>query len=531
MNNMDNYSLKAIEQEDAIEAEQLFRPQLMEDEYILWCGRPQPETQSKKKLPLPIGFMLTLSVVLFPLFCITFKAGWEFVLTHLILPSVTNREQVDKLLAFNFDGIAQILALILLILVFRELSKMIKDSKPDIDYSDYKYAITNRRVMTSTGTRILSKDLTTILYVKFREFGDGMGTVFFCEHEKFNVTHYGNTAVLRGNQSGNWDRNRGSAKRYDELYNVINAPTVYAILADAVRCANENLVMQKSLRVSSKQSDAVQCASENPVQNFPQAVDMSPESVSMQNQPCASEEQVRNSPQAVNMPPESVTMQDQSCASEKQVRNSPQAVNMSPESVPMRKKPLKSRFIQYNHEFTQALKSGEEIFWSGEYKFGYAWLIVLLWAAGIILIALLVNASTFMGLIESSTVRKAAGVLAVGILIASIFLSKTSMRHLVALTNQRIIIKKKNQTFESVGVQFIHGVSTHNNAVHVQVMFEEDRQRFQQYISANAYNRKRRNTHINEPYRHYVFEIENGVHDFFNILLQLTGVNENEPQI
>jgi hypothetical protein len=108
--------------------------------------------------------------------------------------------------------------------------------------------------------------------------------------------------------------------------------------------------------------------------------------------------------------------------------------------------------------------------------------------------------------------------------IYGIFKVKNESKFLVAITDRRLLIKKKKDTYTSISFEFINSISHDKNAVFIKVLYKSDVIKYQREIQNSNPN-----STVFEPYTDYVFVIENGAEDFYNTLLSLTSSNNKQP--
>ena len=120
-----------------------------------------------------------------------------------------------------------------------------------------------------------------------------------------------------------------------------------------------------------------------------------------------------------------------------------------------------------------------------------------------------------------------AAIIAIAIAAADIYgyiKMKKESEFLVAITDRRLLIKKKNDTYTSISFEFINSISHDKNAVFIKVLYKSDVIKYQREIQNSNPN-----STVFEPYTDYVFVIENGAEDFYNTLLSLTSSNTKQP--
>jgi hypothetical protein len=120
-----------------------------------------------------------------------------------------------------------------------------------------------------------------------------------------------------------------------------------------------------------------------------------------------------------------------------------------------------------------------------------------------------------------------AAIIAITIAAADIYgyiKMKKESEFLVAITDRRLLIKKKNDTYTSISFEFINSISHDKNAVLIKVLYKSDVIKYQREIQNSNPN-----STVFEPYTDYVFVIENGAEDFYNTLLSLTSSNNKQP--
>lgn len=182
--------------------------------------------------------------------------------------------------------------------------------------------------------------------------------------------------------------------------------------------------------------------------------------------------------------------------------------------------PPRYSYSEYSYEFTEKTESDEEILWTGNVKnFSNLKIVFLLFMSLIPLfpcIIIFIFVKSIMAAIIAITIAAAD--------IYGYVKMKKESEFLVAITDRRLLIKKKNDTYTSISFEFINSISHDKNAVLIKVLYKSDVIKYQREIQNSNPN-----STVFEPYTDYVFVIENGAEDFYNTLLSLTSSNNKQP--
>lgn len=182
--------------------------------------------------------------------------------------------------------------------------------------------------------------------------------------------------------------------------------------------------------------------------------------------------------------------------------------------------PPRYSYSEYSYEFTEKTESDEEILWTGNVKnFSNLKIVFLLFMSLIPLfpcIIIIIFVKSIMAAIIAITIAAAD--------IYGYIKMKKESEFLVAITDRRLLIKKKNDTYTSISFEFINSISHDKNAVLIKVLYKSDVIKYQREIQNSNPN-----STVFEPYTDYVFVIENGAEDFYNTLLSLTSSNTKQP--
>ena len=182
--------------------------------------------------------------------------------------------------------------------------------------------------------------------------------------------------------------------------------------------------------------------------------------------------------------------------------------------------PPRYSYSEYSYEFTEKTESDEEILWTGNVKnFSNLKIVFLLFMSLIPLfscIIIFIFVKSIMAAIIAITIAAAD--------IYGYIKMKKESEFLVAITDRRLLIKKKNDTYTSISFEFINSISHDKNAVLIKVLYKSDVIKYQREIQNSNPN-----STVFEPYTDYVFVIENGAEDFYNTLLSLTSSNTKQP--
>ena len=184
---------------------QVFRDRLLEDEKILWSGRPDP------------GMHFTLM----DLFLVPFSLQWGgFAIYSQLSEFIFDTGQEDIDITFALFG--SLFVLVGLYLIFgRFIYKRWRKLRT-------YYAITNHRILalyTAFGKHYLELDIKSVTEINIRTWADGKGFLIFNE---------GKSSFFNGNQ---FYRNTGmdifSYFKYPlALYDIPNANEVYRLIVD-----------------------------------------------------------------------------------------------------------------------------------------------------------------------------------------------------------------------------------------------------------------------------------------------------------
>ena len=184
---------------------QVFRDRLLEDEKILWSGRPDP------------GMHFTLM----DLFLVPFSLQWGgFAIYSQLSEFIFDTGQEDIDITFALFG--SLFVLVGLYLIFGRF--IYKKWRKLRTY----YAITNHRILalyTAFGKHYLELDIKSVTEINIRTWADGKGFLIFNE---------GKSSFFNGNQ---FYRNTGmdifSCFKYPlALYDIPNANEVYRLIVD-----------------------------------------------------------------------------------------------------------------------------------------------------------------------------------------------------------------------------------------------------------------------------------------------------------
>lgn len=182
--------------------------------------------------------------------------------------------------------------------------------------------------------------------------------------------------------------------------------------------------------------------------------------------------------------------------------------------------PPRYSYSEYSYEFTEKTESDEEILWTGNVKnFSNLKIVILLFMSLIPLFPCIIITIFVKSIM--------AAIIAIAIAAADIYgyiKMKKESEFLVAITDRRLLIKKKNDTYTSISFEFINSISHDKNAVLIKVLYKSDVIKYQREIQNSNPN-----STVFEPYTDYVFVIENGAEDFYNTLLSLTSSNTKQP--
>ena len=182
--------------------------------------------------------------------------------------------------------------------------------------------------------------------------------------------------------------------------------------------------------------------------------------------------------------------------------------------------PPRYSYSEYSYEFTEKTESDEEILWTGNVKnFSNLKIVFLLFMSLIPLFPCIIITIFVKSIM--------AAIIAIAIAAADIYgyiKMKKESEFLVAITDRRLLIKKKNDTYTSISFEFINSISHDKNAVLIKVLYKSDVIKYQREIQNSNPN-----STVFEPYTDYVFVIENGAEDFYNTLLSLTSSNTKQP--
>lgn len=182
--------------------------------------------------------------------------------------------------------------------------------------------------------------------------------------------------------------------------------------------------------------------------------------------------------------------------------------------------PPRYSYSEYSYEFTEKTESDEEILWTGNVKnFSNLKIVFLLFMSLIPLFSCIIITIFVKSIM--------AAIIAITIAAADIYgyiKMKKESEFLVAITDRRLLIKKKNDTYTSISFEFINSISHDKNAVFIKVLYKSDVIKYQREIQNSNPN-----STVFEPYTDYVFVIENGAEDFYNTLLSLTSSNTKQP--
>lgn len=182
--------------------------------------------------------------------------------------------------------------------------------------------------------------------------------------------------------------------------------------------------------------------------------------------------------------------------------------------------PPRYSYSEYSYEFTEKTESDEEILWTGNVKnFSNLKIVFLLFMSLIPLFSCIIIFIFVKSIM--------AAIIAIAIAAADIYgyiKMKKESEFLVAITDRRLLIKKKNDTYTSISFEFINSISHDKNAVLIKVLYKSDVIKYQREIQNSNPN-----STVFEPYTDYVFVIENGAEDFYNTLLSLTSSNTKQP--
>ena len=181
--------------------------------------------------------------------------------------------------------------------------------------------------------------------------------------------------------------------------------------------------------------------------------------------------------------------------------------------------PPRYSYSEYSYEFTEKTESDEEILWTGNVK-NYSNLKIVF----LLFMSLIPLFSCIIIIIFVKSIM--AAMIAITIAAADIYgyiKMKKESEFLVAITDRRLLIKKKKDTYTSISFEFINSISHDKNAVFIKVLYKSDVIKYQREIQNSNPN-----STVFEPYTDYIFVIENGAEDFYNKLLSLTSSNNNK---
>lgn len=180
--------------------------------------------------------------------------------------------------------------------------------------------------------------------------------------------------------------------------------------------------------------------------------------------------------------------------------------------------PPRYSYSEYSYEFSEKTESDEEILWTGNVKnYSNLKIVFLLFMSMIPLFSCIILIIFIKSII--------AAILAITIAAADIYgyiKMKKESKFLVAITDRRLLIKKKNDTYTSVSFEFINSISHDKNTVFIKVLYKGDELKYHRKIQNSNPN-----STVFEPHTDYIFKIENGAEEFYNTLLGLTSSNKN----
>lgn len=196
-------------------------------------------------------------------------------------------------------------------------------------------------------------------------------------------------------------------------------------------------------------------------------------------------------------------------------------------SEPIYKESLTSQNIpsqysndEYSHEFFEATEFDENILWTG-YAINNTFLNNMF--------AIFIGSIAFMLCIMYTVITKSvfAVIIAIAMLSAIIYgiykmVNETKL--LIAITDSRLILKKKNGKFTSVNLESIYSINCINKTISIQKLHKRTAINF----SGKTQN-ENSNRNASKPHADYIFKIENGAEDFYNTLLSLTSSNTKQP--
>ena len=182
--------------------------------------------------------------------------------------------------------------------------------------------------------------------------------------------------------------------------------------------------------------------------------------------------------------------------------------------------PPRYSYSEYSYEFTEKTESDEEILWTGNVKNNSNLHIIVACFIGIFSLL----PCTLFVILSKSIVVAIIALIILAAVIYGIFKVKNESKFLVAITDRRLLIKKKKDTYTSISFEFINSISHDKNAVFIKVLYKSDVIKYQREIQNSNPN-----STVFEPYTDYVFVIENGAEDFYNTLLSLTSSNTKQP--
>lgn len=182
--------------------------------------------------------------------------------------------------------------------------------------------------------------------------------------------------------------------------------------------------------------------------------------------------------------------------------------------------PPRYSYSEYSYEFSEETEYDENIFWTGYVKNNSNLHIIVACFIGIFSLL----PCTLFVILSKSIVVAIIALIILASVIYGIFKVKNESEFLVAITDRRLLIKKKNGEYTSVSFEFINSISCDKNAVFIKVLYKSDVIKYQREIQNSNPN-----STVFEPHTDYLFVIENGAEDFYNTLLSLTSSNNKQP--
>lgn len=182
--------------------------------------------------------------------------------------------------------------------------------------------------------------------------------------------------------------------------------------------------------------------------------------------------------------------------------------------------PPRYSYSEYSYEFTEKTEYDENIFWTGYVKNNSNLHIIVACFIGIFSLL----PCTLFVILSKSIVVAIIALIILAAVIYGIFKVKNESKFLVAITDRRLLIKKKKDTYTSISFEFINSISHDKNAVFIKVLYKSDVIKYQREIQNSNPN-----STVFEPHTDYLFVIENGAEDFYNTLLSLTSSNTKQP--